>query len=176
MGLKMWGSWSEVWFMTTPVFPQPLGLTHVTLSHIKLVNKLSFSINMLFNLMISNTINIIKTIIRMSKGYIVYKMLSRLNSISPRAVPGGVMPGVFSPVSLQSCVTSNWAGIKLSGSHVTCVLCSLHETLSRGALQPECRREYSGSLPLLCCISPPMFTMRSQWRWQWWRWWLVIMS
>ena len=109
-------------------------------------------------------------------GGIVYKMLSRLNSISPRAVPGGVMPGVFSPVSLQSCVTSNWAGIKLSGSHVTCVLCSLHETLSRGALQPECRREYSGSLPLLCCISPPMFTMRSQWRWQWWRWWLVIMS
>ena len=119
--------------------------------------------------MISNTMNIIKTIICnicMQRGgnVYVYKMLSRLNTISPRASPGGVMPGVFSPVSLQSCVTSNWAGIKLSGSHVTCVLCSLHETLSRGALQPECRREYSGSLPLLCCISPPMFTMRSQWR------------
>ena len=131
MGLKMWGSWSKVWFMTAPVFSQPLGLTHVTLSHIKLVNKLSFLIMVQlddFKDIVSRSTNIVKTIY--IRG-IVYKMLSRPNSISPRAcVPGGVMPGVFSPVS-RRCVTSNWAGIKLSGSHVTCVLCSLHETLSQ---------------------------------------------
>ena len=36
---------------------------------------------------------------------------------------------VVSCLESSPCVTSNWAGIKLSGSHVTCVLCSLHETL-----------------------------------------------
>ena len=66
----------------------------------------------------------------LSKRSIVYTLLSQL--YLPAGRPRWCHAwSLLSRLTTEPCVTSNWAGIKLSGSHVTCVLCSLHETLSQ---------------------------------------------